>query len=541
MKKFNVLIVLLCTVWSVAVYGQQSKPNIVVILADDMGFSDVGCYGSEISTPNIDHLASEGVRLKQFYNTGRCCPTRASLLTGLDSHNAGMGYMTGYNQHTDGYAGDLNKKCVTIAQALKSAGYRSYMSGKWHVCSNLKPKGDQSNWPIQRGFDRYFGILNGSGSYYEPKTLTTGNKQIKPKPGFYLTDAIADSASAFIQDHANSKQKSPFFLYVAFTAPHWPLHAKPADIAKYMKLYEQGWDKLRAQRFEKQKRLGIIDKSVTMSPRQDSVLAWDKIPASEKPLWIKRMAIYAAQIDCLDQGIGRVLTTLKKNGMDDNTMVIFMADNGACAEMEDRKGTDRTYDALGTAASFQSYRGNWANLSNTPFRLYKTRVHEGGIHAPFIVRWPGHTAASGSVVNNTPIHMIDLMPTFLAAAGGTYPTVYNGNNIHPEDGVNVAAVFKGEPIKDRVLYWEHEGNMAIRIKDWKLVSKSSEKKPYEGPWELYDLSVDKTELHDLSAKYPDKVKQMSAMWTKWAKANNVFPINGSNMGDRGKEFGRALF
>lgn len=538
MKKLSALIVSLCCLASTAIYAQSQKPNIVVILADDMGFSDVGCYGSEISTPNIDQLANSGVRLKQFYNTGRCCPTRASLLTGLDSHNAGMGYMTGYNQHTDGYLGDLNKNCVTIAEALKADGYKSYMSGKWHVCSNIKPTGDQSNWPMQRGFDRYFGILQGSGSYFTPKTLTTGNKLIKAKPGFYLTDAIADSASKFIGQHAADNNKSPFFLYVAFTAPHWPLHAKQSDIDKYMKLYEQGWDKLRAQRFQKQQRLGIIDKGVTMSPRQDSVMAWDKIPAADKALWVKRMAIYAAQVDCLDQGIGRVLAALKKAGLDNNTMVMFMADNGACAEMTDRKNTDRSYAALGTDASFQSYRGNWANLSNTPFRLYKTRVHEGGIHAPFIIRWPGHTVAAGSVLNNAPIHMIDLLPTFLAAAGAQYPKTYNGHTIHPVDGINVAAVFKGDAIPDRVLYWEHEGNMAVRMKDWKLVSKSSNKKPYQGPWELYDLSTDKTELHDLSAKYPARVKQMADMWNKWASANNVLPVNGTDMGQRGKMFGR---
>jgi arylsulfatase A-like enzyme len=537
MKKLNVILFAFCAALTIPALAQQSKPNIVVILADDMGFSDVGCYGSEIATPNIDRIAANGVRLRQFYNVGRCCPTRASLLTGLYPHNTGMGYMTGYDQHIDGYKGDLNKNCVTIAEALKPAGYKSYMSGKWHLCANIRPKGDQSNWPVQRGFDRYFGILQGSGSYFTPKTLTSQNTLLTPKPGFYLTDAIADSASAFISDHAAGKTKAPFFLYAAFTAPHWPLHAKQADIDKYMKLYEQGWDKLREMRYKRQLQMGIIDKSVRMSPREDSVKAWSAIPASEKAIWIKRMAVYAAQVDCMDQGVGRILATLKKNGMSDNTMVIFMADNGACAEFE--SNADKTIETLGSDASFESYRGNWANLSNTPFRLYKTRVHEGGTHAPFIISWPGHTATNGTVLDNAPVHMIDLLPTFLTAAGGTYPSSYNNNKINPVNGINVSAIFKGQAIADRPLYWEHQGNRAIRVKDWKMVSKSTEIVPYIGPWELYDLSKDKTELNDLAAKDPAKVKELAAMWDKWAAANNVLPLNGTDLPERKKQFDRV--
>lgn len=501
-------------------------------MADDMGFSDVGCYGSEISTPNIDRLAENGLRFKQFYNTGRCCPTRASLLTGLYSHNAGMGYMTGYDQNVPGYRGDLNRNCVTVAEALKPAGYKSYVSGKWHVCSNIKPNGSQENWPLQRGFDGYYGILQGSGSYFTPKTLTSGNTRINAGNEYYLTDAITDSAVEFIE----KEKKQPFFLYVAYTAPHWPLHAKEADIKKYMKLYEQGWDKLREERFKKQLKLGILDKSTKLSSRDDSVPAWKDIPQKDRALWVKRMAIYAAQIDCMDQGIGRISETLKKNGLTDNTMVIFLADNGGCAEYVSRSAV--TLDKLGTDESFESYRGSWANLSNTPFRLYKTRVHEGGIHTPFIVSWPGHIASKGSVIENKPAHVIDLMPTFLAAAGAEYPSAYMGKKIHGVNGVSLLPVFEGKGIADRILYWEHEGNRAIRVKDWKMVSKSSEKKPYVGPWELYNLAEDKTELNDLASKYPAKVKEMEALWTRWAKENNVFPINGTDMGTRGKMFKR---
>lgn len=520
------------------VKAQQEKPNIIFIMADDMGFSDIGSYGSEIKTPHIDRLAEKGVRLKQFYNTGRCCPTRASLLTGQYSHNAGMGYMTGFDQGIPGYKGDLNKNNVTIAEALKHAGYDSFMCGKWHVCSNIKPNGPQENWPLQRGFERYFGTLNGSGSFFTPKTLTSGNKLIKAEKDFYYTDAISDSASTFINEHNAKKNRNPFFLYVAYTAPHWPLHAKEADIKKYMKIYEKGWDKLRNERYKKQLELGVIDKNFKLSNREDSVPAWNSIPKSERAIWVKRMATYAAQIDCMDQGIGRITATLDKNNLTQNTMIVFMSDNGGCAEY--KSTMDPSIDKLGSDDSFESYRGNWANLSNTPFRLYKTRVHEGGIHTPFIVSWPGHTAKNGSVIDNEPAHIIDLMPTFLAAAGAKYPESNNGYKINPFNGQSLISVIKGEKNPERALYWEHQANRAIRYQDWKLVSKSTETAPYIGEWELYNLKNDKTELTDLAKQYPAKAKELEKMWTKWANENNVFPLNGTDLGSRRKQFERNL-
>jgi len=535
MKKIG--LIYFFTVWAVAALAQQKRPNMVVIMADDMGFSDIGAYGSEIATPNIDRLAAKGVRLKQFYNTGRCCPTRASLLTGLYAHNTGMGFMTGFDQGVEGYKGDLNKKSVTIAEVLKPAGYATYMSGKWHVSSNIRPKGSKENWPLQRGFDRYFGILQGSASYFTPKTLTTGNKLIQAGKDFYLTDAIADSASVYINDHAKTRAAQPFFLYVAFTAPHWPLHAKGSDIRKYMTLYEKGWDKLREERYQRQLKLGVLEKNTVMSNREDTVPAWKDIPAKEKPVWIKRMATYAAQIDAMDQGIGRIMQSLKANGFDDNTMIIFMSDNGGCAEYLSSK--DASLDALGTDESYESYRGNWANLSNTPFRLYKTRVHEGGIHTPFIVSWPGHTAANGSVLSNSPAHIIDLMPTFIEAAGAVYPKTYKGETIHPLNGLSLLSLFKGEKLQDRILYWEHEGNRALRDGRWKLVSKGSEKAPYTGKWELYDLVDDPTERNNLASQNPQKVKELDALWNKWAQENHVFPVLGTTMKQRGADFPRA--
>lgn len=520
--------------------AQQQKPNIVVIMADDLGFSDIGAYGSEISTPNLDSLSKTGIRLKQFYNTGRCCPSRASLLTGRYSHNTGMGYMTGFDQGVDGYRGDLSHETMTIAEALKPAGYKSYMAGKWHLATSTRPNGPKDNWPGQRGFDRFFGTLVGSGSYFTPKTLTSGNKAVKPSRDFYLTDAISDSAADFINDHAaiNQHQANPFFLYVAYTAPHWPLHAREADIQRYMKLYAQGWDVMRKKRYKKQVQLGVIDRDYPLSPRHDTVPAWKDIPASDKELWVKRMATYAAQVDCMDQGIGRIMESLKKNNLTKNTMVVFIADNGGCAEYLNQ--LDSTIDKLGTDESYQSYRDPWANVSNTPFRLFKTRLHEGGIHSPFIISWPGQTAEPGSIVDNAPAHIIDLMPTFLQAAGLSYPTALNTSKNLPFDGVSLLSAFKGSSFPERMLYWEHQANRAIRVGNWKLVSMSSEDEPYLGRWELYHLNDDKTELKDLSSRYPEKVREMEQLWMKWANENKVFPLNGTDLKKRGLQIKRTF-
>jgi arylsulfatase A-like enzyme len=510
----------------------QNKPNIVFIMADDMGYSDIGAYGSEISTTNIDKLAKRGVKLNQFYNTARCCPTRASLLTGLYPHNTGLGYMTGFNQNTRGYQGEIGTNCVTIPEVLKTAGYQSYMAGKWHVSINTKNNGPKQNWPLQRGFDRYFGTIPGSGSFFTPKGLAAGNTIIKAPANFYYTDAISDTASKYINEHALKSKKDPFFLYVAYTAPHWPLHAKEVDIQKYMKLYEKGWDALRVERYNRMIKMGILSPSTKLTKRTDTVPAWASIPSSEKQLWVKRMAIYAAQIDCMDQGIGRILASLDKNGLTDNTLVIFMSDNGGCAETI--SNTDKSLAALGTADSFESYRTNWANLSNTPFKLYKCRVHEGGISAPFIASWPGKLAPNGTIIK-TPAHIIDLMPTFAQMAGATYPTNYKGKAIHAVQGVNILPLLTGKTIDKRTLYWEHEANRAILLPDgWKLVSKGNSKAPFAGPWELYNLNNDRSETTNLISKFPAKAKIMAADWTNWANKNNVFPLDGTDLWERGR-------
>lgn len=511
----------------------QQKPNIVLILADDMGYSDASRFGSEIETPHIDAIADRGVIFKQFYNAGRCCPTRASLLTGQYAHNTGLGFMTGFDQGTYGYKGEMNQNCVTIAEALKPAGYTSYLSGKWHVSSNIKPKGDKSNWPLQRGFDGYFGILQGSGSYFDPKTLTSGNKLIHADKDFYLTDAISDSATKFIDNQF--KTNKPFFLYVAYTAPHWPLHAKAETMNKYLELYEKGWDLLRKQRYKKQIKIGLADKNTKLSPK-DTVPAWSGIPEKDKAMWIKRMAIYAAQIEVMDQGVGRIVDALQKNNFLDNTILIFLSDNGACAEYISR--TVPTIETIGMAGSFESYLGYWANLSNTPYRYYKTRTFEGGIKAPFIFSWPGKIKNIGRIIDNQPAHVIDLLPTLLSASGASYPSTYHGIPINPLNGQDLNPILTGGRMPERVLYWEHEGNKAILDNYWKLVSKSSNSIPYEGAWELYNMTNDKTELIDLAKKYPTKVKELSSKWENWAKANHVYPILGSDMKTRAQDYPR---
>lgn len=519
--------------FSSIIYAQKtSRPNIIVILADDMGYSDIGCFGSEIETPNIDKLAGNGIRMSQFYNTARCCPTRAALLTGLYPHMAGMGHMTGNPTKEPGYAGDLNDKCVTIAQVLKPAGYSTYATGKWHVANNVKDNGPKHNWPLQRGFDKYFGIIPGAADYFDPKGLKNGNDPVIPGKDFYLTDALSDTAASYIQQHKNNKKQNPFFMYVAYNAPHWPLHAKEKDIKKYENKYLIGWDKLREQRYRKQQKTGLLDASAKLNPRDADVPAWDSIPENEKLLWAKRMAVYAAQVDCLDQGVGRIIQALKKNNLFDNTLIIFISDNGGCAENISRE--DKTITALGTGNSYESYRINWANASNTPFKMYKHWVHEGGISAPCVVSWPNMIANKGLVVN-TPAHLIDLLPTFINISGAKYPTNFNGQDIAPLAGKSLLNIIKGEKnSSERPIFWEHEANRAVRLGKWKLVSKGTKTKPYTGTWELYDIKVDRSETNDLAKSQPEKVKELDAMWNKWATENNVFPLNGKNNAEREK-------
>ncbi len=506
----------------------EKKPNILLVMVDDMGFSDLGCYGGEIDTPNVDKLAVNGLRYSQFYNTGRCCPTRASLLTGLYPHKTGMGWMTASNLGKPGYTGGLNENCVTIAQALKPAGYRNYIVGKWHVTNDIYFKQDSSkhNWPLQRGFDRYYGGLSGGGSYYKPKPMVLGNTIIQvPDQDYYYTDATGDYAIEFLNEHHAEHQKKPFFMYVAFYAPHRPLHAKDEDIAKYRGKYIVGWDKIRKDRYRRQVEMGLIDKDWKLSERDRKVLAWEDVPQTQKDLWDMRMATYAAQVDCMDQNLGRILKTLKKNGQLDNTVIFFLSDNGACAESAG-KGNKKI---IGTAKTNESYRTAWANVSDTPFRRYKKEAHEGGIATPLIVQWAGLKTSKGAI-SHTIGHVIDLMPTCLELAGAQYPHTFNDKEIFPCAGKSLVPTFNGKDAQREALFFEHEANRAIRCGKWKLVSTGTKKLPYTQKWELYDLENDRTELNDLSERHPDIASKLEKMWNQWAAQDSVYPLDGRSWG-----------
>jgi len=540
-----------CTVFADPPAGAK-RPNIVVILSDDMGFSDLGCYGGEIQTPNLDALASDGVRFTQFYNTARCCPTRAALLTGLYSHQAGIGHMT-EDKGLDAFSGELNNRCVTIAEALKPSGYRTYAVGKWHVSRNQTAAGSKHDWPIQRGFDRYYGTVAGGGSYFDPGTLTRDNQPISPfadpeyKPAsFYYTDAIADNAVRFATEHARDHGNEPFFMYVAFTAAHWPLHAKEADIAKYKGHYDAGYEAIREARFAKAAKLGLIDPSWTMSPTFG-----DWAAVKDKQWEARCMEVYAAQVDCMDQGVGRIVDALKKNGQFDNTLVLFLQDNGACAESLGRVGnkahsenpslaviapdairtevipkqTREGFPVLGGKAvlpgspdTYISYGKAWANASNTPFRLYKHFEHEGGVSTPLIAHWPGGITRHG-VLEKQPGHLIDIMATCVDLAGAKYPDEHNGSKITPMQGVSLLPAFAGQPLnRPNPIFFEHEGNRAVRDGKWKLVAQGP-----SGKWELYDTEADRTEMHDIAAEKPDLVHQLTTKWEAWAKEAGAVP------------------
>lgn len=488
------------------------RPNIVCIMADDMGYSDIGCYGSEIQTPNLDRLAGSGVRFTQFYNAARCCPSRACLLTGLDNHQAGVGDMVNHRDNV-AYQGYLNDRCVTIAEVLRDSGYRTAMTGKWHVGE------ERPHWPVDRGFEQYFGLISGASSYWAVdagRHFALNGEEWRPGAGFYATDAYTDHAVGYIDGFA--KQADPYFLYLPYTAPHWPLHARPEDIAKYRGKYRaKGWDKLREERHARQKKLGVVKSSWPLTARDEEVPAWDSLSPKDQDDMDLRMSVYAAQIDRMDQGIGRVLDAVHRSGQEDNTLVLFLADNGACHE--EKIGGEIRGVAPGPAGSYTSYGRPWANLSNTPFRLFKHWVHEGGISTPFIARWPSVIKAKNSL-HHEPAHITDLMSTFVDIAGAKYPSARNGNEIIPTEGVTIAPAFHGGKRKLREsICWEHEGHKAIRQGSWKLVSRFEKR-----TWELYDINADRSETHDLAAANPDRVASMQSSYNAWANRCGVVPF-----------------
>ena len=505
--------------------GTDKRPNILLIMADDMGYSDIGCYGGEIPTPNIDALAANGLRFTQFYNCGRSCPTRASLLTGLYSHQAGIGAMSEdpelregkepEHQGEHGYMGFLNRNCVTMAEVLRDAGYHTYMTGKWHVGMHGKEK-----WPLQRGFEHFYGVLAGASSYLQPKGgrgLTLDNTNLPtPRPPYYTTDAFTDHAISFLEQQTDDK---PFFLYLAYNAPHWPLQAKDADIEKMAGRYAQGWQQTREQRRQRMVEMGLVKDEWGLAEWESRT--WNQLSEQEQDNSALRMSVYAAQVHCMDYNIGRVIDYLRNKGQLDNTLVIFLSDNGACAEPYSETGSGTIDDINNQQHWWQpSYGKPWAMVSNTPYRKYKRRAYEGGIAAPLIVSWPKQTSQYASELRENICHVTDLMATFVDVAKTEYPKTYHGGNeIIPLQGTSLIPAFS-QPNKTlhEYIYGEHADNCYVRHGEWKAVRDEVTNK-----WELYHIPSDRTERHDLAEKEPERLKQLIGKWEEWANSHHVFP------------------
>lgn len=519
-----------------------AKPNIVVILVDDMGFSDLGCYGSEIPTPNLDALAKNGLRFTQFYNTGRCCPTRASLLTGLYSHQAGVGHMTD-DKGVPGYRGRLNDSCVTIAEVLRPAGYFTAMTGKWHVGQNLGVV------PWERGFDRSLNAAAGGfyfagGDKAKAKLFLNGEAIANDDPrlpkDWYSTDLWTTFGLKFIDEALAAKK--PFYLHLCHNAPHFPLQAPADAIAKFRGQYKEGWGALRDARIRRQREMGIIDAAWEKSPRPETIKLWKDHTPEEQDRFDHLMAVYAATVHRMDKTIGDLVSGLKERGVLENTLILFMSDNGGNAE----SGPKGRTDGDPTQAASNWFCGeSWAFLQNAPFRKYKHYNHEGGIATPLIAHWPARGGVNPSFHGNrtgnfsreaqagplchTPAHLIDIMATCVDVAGAAYPAEMNGKPVLPMEGKSLKNVFLGDSLESRSLFWEHEGNAAVRLGDMKLVRTGR-----NGPWELYDLKADRTEQHDLAAAQPDKVKELAAEWQKWAERAHVLPYPGDGKAKKGK-------
>jgi len=511
-------------------FGAPVRPNIILILADDMGYSDIGCYGGEIRTPHLDGLAARGVRFSQFYNAARCCPTRASLLTGLYPHQADVGHMV-YRDEGPGYHGRLNRECVTLAEVLQQAGYHTMMSGKWHV--GHKP----DVFPSQRGFKRFYGIHIHVDSYFKVlggcPVFLDGEKLIAPTQNpvhaldpqqeWYTTNVFTDYALHFLGEALQNKQQ-PFFLYLAYNSPHWPLEAPDEDIARYRGNYTTGWEPVRRERLKRMRELGLLNKDCRISP--SDAPDWNGLSADDRANLDFRRAIYAAQIDNMDQNIGRVVTHLRNAEILDNTLILFLSDNGCSAEPERepfgyrfQENRIENFKAWRKQSGRSSSQGLfWANVSNTPFRKYKKWTHEGGIATPLIAHWPAGVTVPGTTTKE-PGHIVDIMATCVDVARASYPQVYQGHTITPMEGVSLVPALTGQSLKrHKPIFWEHEGNWAVREGQWKLVCDGP-----KGPWELYDLGADRTELNNLAPQHPDKVKELAAQWQTWAERARVLP------------------
>jgi arylsulfatase A-like enzyme len=516
-----------------AMAGAQTKdkPNILIILSDDVGYSDLGCQGGEIRTPNLDALAARGVRFTNFYNSARCCPTRASLLTGLHPAQAGFPDMVGR----------LPRHAVTIPEVLRTAGYNTYMVGKWHLSEATKP--------TDRGFDEFYGMLGGFNSFWREDPFYTrwpeGRGKREYPPGtFYSTDAFGDYALDFLEQGREAGK--PWFLYLAFNAAHFPLQAPEEDIARYEPVYADGWDRMRERRLERMKALGLVPKDLSLTPRtvvpknwanaekawaaDKPIPAWDSLPEDRRKDLTRRMATFAAMVDRMDRNIGRVVEHLKRTGQFEDTVIFYLSDNGACAEWDPfgfdvesgpknilHAGADLR--AIGSPGSYASYGSGWANACSTPYRYYKQYTHEGGILTPLIVHYPaGVTVEPGAMIRR-PGYITDLMPTCVELAGATYPAERSGGAILPAEGASLMPSLRGAERPARPIFIEHEGSKAVRDGDWKLVRERG-----GHPWELYDLALDPTEMHDLAPREPGRVEAMAAAWDAWAGRCGLGPV-----------------
>lgn len=484
-----------------------AKPNIVLIMVDDMGWSDIGPYGAEIiQTPNLDRLAAEGLRFRQFYNNAKCTTTRASLLTGLYPRQGGRGIEL------------LDEKMITLGEGMKLAGYKTGISGKWHNGSRVPHR------PYDRGFDRSYGLWDGCSNFFDPglkdpkfkggkvRFFGEDDRRITEFPDdFYHTDAFTDQAADMIRGFA--KEETPFLIYVPFTAPHYPIHAKPEDIEKYKGKFSFGWDELQKRRHARAVELGLIQPEWALPPRDREAKAWED--ASNKDWQNLRMEVYAAMIDSVDQGIGRIMAALKEAGVDQNTLVLFLSDNGSCAESPG--GEDNTEQIPGPKDYYSHVGPSWAYAQNSPFRRYKSRMHEGGIATPLIAYWPG-VIPKNSFTDQVG-HIIDFLPTFLDMGGADYPTEHKGIELHPVEGISLLPVLKSPDQlveREAPLFWAFAGSRAIRDGKWKLAWDAKRKQ-----WELYDMEADRTEMNDLAESKPDLAKAMATQWEQWAKRTGV--------------------
>jgi arylsulfatase len=524
---------------SAAARGEDARPprpNIVVVLVDDVGFSDLGCYGGEIPTPHLDRLAARGLRFTQFYNTARCSTTRAALLTGLYPHQAGMGWLDNkVDPASRGFHGRLLPRCVTIAEVLRDAGYFTAMTGKWHL-------GQQHGTPPwSRGFMRSLNARFGE-VYFPKEDDRPGTKMLyldgrelpkdSPELGadWYSTDLFTEWGLKFV-DEARAARK-PFFLYIAQGAAHFPLRA-PADvIARYRGQYMEGWDVLRERRHARQKELGIVAPHWPLAPRPAEVAAWGALDRGQQDRFDQMMATYAAMIDRIDHAMGTLVTGLEQRGEFDNTLILFLHDNGGNAE----GGPDGTTRGgpIGSPQSYVLLGMSWATLNNTPFARFKHFTHEGGISTPLIAHWPGGIPASRrGALEHQPGHLVDVMATCLDVAGTTYPRRFQDREIEPLQGVSLRPAFAGQPIgRAEPIFWEHEGNKAVRDGRWKLVQR------HKQPWQLFDMDADRTEQHDLIATHPDVAARLETAWCAWAERTYVDEWPGPDHTEWGQDIKR---